>query len=487
MKKIDKRACRKFDTQKLQIRPNHGLLHAPGVAYIVRTTVQSISKKRLLVLCYFSVQDVLSGKIEPKYVTFQGKDDFITLEYLENGKTKWRTCASCRLDSFSTDMDRRCAFYSGVDEQKVMRFAEKSGTTGFATLYLLQLDNKRRREYERKEQKKQKIAKLMKPIDRRPLPKKFLQWIEWEVIPAHIYYEYRKGKKVQNGYCTRCKTDVQVESPRHAKKGICPNCKSEVTFHATGRTARIYERETVQVVQRIGTHLVIRVVKAYVNFIDYRKPDLSVCESARFLCDCDNGKYREQEFYREYGEDPVTSWRDGSFPVMSQWQYSFRADNCAYLYPNTIAKELKGTPWQYCQVDAFCEYYKKPLYLPSYLCRYMDYPVLEYLIKLKLFCLAKETVYGREPGGLYHKNPLNLKGMSVLEVLGVKKEYLPMLQRTNINSHGLYLVQKMLEAGRPVEEPFLMWCQNSGIYDEQDLLRCLKYGSQQKLQAYITT
>ncbi len=485
MKKIDKRACRKFDTQKLQIRPNHGLLHAPGVAYIVRTTVQSIGKKRLLVLCYFSVDAVLSGNTEPKYVTFQGKDDFITLEHLENGKTKWRLCASCWLESFSTDMDRKCAFYSGVDERKVMRFTEKTAKTGFAALYQLQSENKRRREHERKEQKKQRIAKLMKPIDRRPLPKGLSLWIEREVIPVHIYYEYRKGKKIQNGYCTRCKTDVQVESPRHAKKGVCPNCKAEVTFHATGRNSRIHERETVQVVQRVGTQLVIRVVKAYMSFIDYRKPNFSVSESARFLCDCVNGKYKEREFYREYGTDPITNWRDGSCPVMSQWRYSFRADNCAYLYTRTVAKELKSTPWQYCQVDAFCEHFGKPLYLPSYLHRYTDYPFLEYLIKLKLFCLAKETVYGSEARGLYHKNPLNFDGKSMQEVLGVGKEHLPMLQRLDINAHGLYLFQKMLAAKRPIEETFLGWCQDSGIYDDQDILRCLRYGTQKKLQSYI--
>ncbi len=485
MKKIDKRACRRVKIDPLKINPNHGLLYADAIKYVVRASVRGISGKRLLILCYFPVQGILVGKSDPKYVVFQGKDDFVTLEYLDDGKKKWRVCQSSWLDSFSLNMDDSSAFYSRKDELKAIRFCGTDGPSGFGAVNSLQKRIKETRESKRRIEKKKKMKKLMKPIDKRKLPRGLRRWVEQAVIPAHIFYDYRKGRKYMEGYCTRCKAEVQVLKPRHGKIGRCPNCDAEVTFHAVGRHSRVYEHETVQVVQHVGDSVVIRIMKINANFRNHREPEITMWESSRFLCGRKDGRYAEREFYWECGYDAITNWRNGSRPIRNPWFYQYDTDNCANLYPRNLPRELKDTPWQYCQVQEFSQHFQKPLYLPSYLRSYLEKPALEYLVKLKLFELARSVVYGNDDHGLYHRNPLSLESKGLQNVLGVPKACLPMLQRVNISYHGLYLLQQMIAVGKTVEEPFLAWCQKRKLYDDQDILRCLKYMSQTKLMFYL--
>ncbi len=486
MRKIDKRACRKFDVKGLQISPNHGLLHAPGIQYIVRTTRQSIARKRFLILCYFAVEDILQGKDEPKYVTFQAKDSFLTLESLKNGRRKWRVSQNRYLDQRNGKLDDVCAFYSGADERRTRQFCCPNQKKGFAALHWLQEQIKDLRIYERMCQNRRKIAAVMNPIDSRALPKDLDTWVCKEVLPAHIFYEYRHGKRIQNGYCTRCRTDIQIESPRHNKEGICPNCKAKVTFHAAGRSKRIRERGTVQVVQRVRNQIAVRILKIHADFGDYRNPVCNIFESARFLISYDGACYKEREFYWKYGVEAVTNWRKGPRPVLYRWYYHYNADNCAFLYPRNLSKELKGTPWQYCQVKEFDKHFCEALYLPSYLRAYSRYPVIEYLVKLKLFNLTSGVIYQDDGNSPYHKDPLNYEGKCLQEVLGVEKKFLPMMQTADVNRHSLYLLQKMVDAGIAVETSFLTWCQMHKIYDDRDIIRCLKYCSQHKLVSYIS-
>ncbi len=485
MKKIDKKACRAYACKGIQISKNSGLLCTPQIEYVVDSQVLNIAHKRLLVLSFYPVKQVAEGDLLPRFVLFQGKDDFITLEHLPDHKTKWRKGKTRWVDREATTLTRRCAFHSRKDEAKVLRFCGAEGNCGFDALHAFQEVIRIKQSQQRRNATKRKIAETMKQVERRRLPKAFYSWAQQRVIPAHIFYDYRKGKTTHEGFCTRCKTDVMVTHPRHGKQGLCPNCKSMATFHATGRHSRVNERETTQVLQKMGDKLVIRIVKVYASFREYRNPDITYSETARYLCGVHNGKYTEKAFWKEYGSDPITVWRNGERPSVWNWWYNFRADNCGHVYPENLPKELMGTPWEYSQLREFYEHDGQAMYTPSYLSSFVQYPVLEYLMKLKLYRLVVNVVYGNRESGTYHKDPLNLKGTRLQEVLGVGKAYLPMLQAVDVNTHTLYLLQKLIEAGVQVEEGFLAWCQKNKIYDDRELLTCLRYGSQRKLMAYL--
>lgn len=83
-RKIDKRACRKFAIPELEFNLNEGILHVERCPYIIRTAVHNISGQRILVLYIYQSENILAGSIKPRWVVFQGRDDFATLSLREN-------------------------------------------------------------------------------------------------------------------------------------------------------------------------------------------------------------------------------------------------------------------------------------------------------------------------------------------------------------------------------------------------------------------
>lgn len=484
-KKIDKRACRKVAQEPVWIHPNNALLYIPSIEYVLRAVVRNISGKRMLVIYMIPVAAAREGNTTPKYVVFQGKDDFVTLEYCENGKTKWRTTRTKWLDNISQSLEKACAFLSKNDTVKVIRFCGPARKTVFDSLSDLQWKIRTAQEEHRRTARKKQIAALMRPVNRRHLPKRLLPWVEWNVFPAHIFYQYRKGKRYMEGYCTRCKTDVMVEKPRHKEKGVCPNCHAEVTFHAAGRSKRIYEQETVQVLQHIGNDLVVRLCKATVSFGDYKNPQIQLWEAARMFFSVSGDKYSEEEYYFSSAFEDITPWKKGPRPEFCRWIYYFAADKCGHIYPCNLTTALKGTPWQYSQLKEFYQYFKTNMTVSPYLYAYYKRPALEYLIKLGLFRLAQNGIYGEEAPHTYHRSAFNWNGKNLREVLGVDKAYLPVLQELNANSHILYLLQQMISKSMPVNTELLLWCQEHRIYQEDELERCLQHSTPYKLMKYL--
>lgn len=482
MKKIDKRACRKVAQEPVYIHPGNALLYIPDILYVLRSNVRNISGKRLLVIYFIPVKTAAAGDTTPKYVLFQGKDDFITLENCEDGKTRWRTAKTRWMENVTRSV---CAFLSLNDSKRVVRFCEPKIDIAFDALSHLQYKIRTAQSEQRRINGKKKIAQRMQPVDCRPLPKDLLIWTQWNVIPAHIFYRRRKGKTLADGYCTRCKSDVIVDHPKHKETGICPNCQAEVTFQAAGKAKRVYEQETVQVLQHVGDQLVARICKATVSFRDHRNPQIHFWEAARIFYSVSKGKYSEEEYYYALYGDLVTPWKRGPRPIFSRYVYSFNADLCGHIYPRNLSMALKGTPWQYSQLKEFYRHFRTNMTLSSYLYAYHKRPAIEYLVKLGLFRLAQNAVYGDESPYTYHRSAFNWNGKNLREVLGVDKAYLPVLQEIDANSRALYLLQKLIEKGLPAETEFLRWCMDHRIYEEDALERCLQHTTPYKLMKYL--
>lgn len=63
IRKIDKRACRKFAAPGLTFNLNDGVLHAESVQYIIRTAVRNISGQRILILYIYPRENILAGHL----------------------------------------------------------------------------------------------------------------------------------------------------------------------------------------------------------------------------------------------------------------------------------------------------------------------------------------------------------------------------------------------------------------------------------------
>lgn len=197
MKKIDKRACRKVAQEPVYIHPGNALLYIPDILYVLRSSVRNISGKRLLVIYFIPVKTAADGDTTPKYVLFQGKDDFTTLENCDDGKTRWRTAKTRWMDDVTRSV---CAFLTLNDSKRVIRFCDPRIEIAFEALSHLQHKIRTAQGKQRHINRKNKIAQLMRPVDRKPLPKDLQEWMHWNVIPAHIFYRRRKGKIVADGY-----------------------------------------------------------------------------------------------------------------------------------------------------------------------------------------------------------------------------------------------------------------------------------------------
>lgn len=78
-----------------------------------------------------------------------------------------------------------------------------------------------------------------------------------------------------------------------------------------------------------------------------------------------------------------------------------------------------------------------------------------------------------------------MNGRNICEVLGVGKQYLPLMQEVNISLATLGLMKKLLEKSISVDSRLLLWCQENAISDADDVTRCLKHTSAHKLIRYL--
>lgn len=220
MKKIDKRACRKFAMPELEFNLNEGVLHVESCPYIIRTAVHNISGQRILVLYIYQSENILAGSIKPRWVVFQGRYDFATLSLRENASATWQ-CST--LDSLGRigGFDSKCAFYRRQDEARVARFC-KCERGAISVLGYLQRLISRHRELERKWKKQRAIIERMKYVP--VLPRDLKGFIHREVMPQYIFYDYQR-KGPEHAFCTACRHEVSIAAAKHNTSGICPHCK----------------------------------------------------------------------------------------------------------------------------------------------------------------------------------------------------------------------------------------------------------------------
>ena len=481
---MNKRVLRKFAIPSSSPNPKNGIFCADQVKYVVRTAIKNIDHQRTLVLYIYAKESVLAGNQTPRWTMFQQKGGYITLCTDDKG-TRWQQSMFENLgkDYFFRD---KCSFYSQADERRVTRYCQSEKQKGFDSLCLLQLDLLRKKQRENELKKQRKIIERMKPVGALP---RDIKGFMYKTLPQYIFYDYTKGKAPKNAYCTACKHDVSIAEAKHNGEGICPNCKRKITFKSRGRRGYLVARSTAQVIQRLNDNeVILRIIKAECHYPKSDKPEFRVYENARVFLRGGGSKIAGSEnYYYDHSGDRITPWHPGDRPVFSRWDYNFEADRCGYLYVRNLDSELKGTPWQY---SALKEYYAgdpTPLYAGLYLQKYLRYPMLEYLVKLKLFRLATYVVYGDRGGSHYNNDSvLNSKGKIVTEVLGVGKKYIPLLQTIDPGPDQLTVLKALLRENIRPDLELINWCGENDVGEEEYITVPLRYMTPHKLMRYAT-
>lgn len=481
MRKIDKRACRKLAMPELEFNLNEGVLHVESCPYIIRTAVHNISGQRILVLYIYQRESILAGSIKPRWVVFQGRDDFATLSLRENASATWQCSPFDSLNRICR-FDTKCAFYRQQDESRVARFC-KCERGAISMLGYLQRLISYRKELERKWKKQRAIIERMKYVP--VLPRDLKGFIHREVMPQYIFYDYQR-KAPGHAYCTACRHEVRIAAAKHNASGTCPRCKKKITFKCRGRRGRIFDRATVQVLQKAeGNGLVLRIIKVYRSFADSDIPNhFEIWENARqFITLSSSGQCSVDAYYYHYkaGYD-LTPWCNGYRPVFDRWKYNFTADMSGVLYQRNLSDTLKDTPWAYSQLEAFSGIASFSG-VATFLSAYIKRPKIEHLIKMKLYRLVSGIIYG---GYSYSAlQAINFNGENMRAILGIDRPYFPLLRELNPSIDQLHLIRQLLQADHKPSTEQIKWFIASKISNADAAKELLAHMSVHKLQRYV--
>lgn len=480
-RKIDKRACRKFAMPELEFDLNEGVLHVESCPYIIRTAVRNIAGQRILVLYIYQRESILAGSIKPRWVMFHSRDDFATLSFREDAKATWQCSTLGSLDRIG-GFDSKCAFYRQQDESRVGRFC-KCERGAISMLGYLQRLISYRKELERKWKKQRAIIDRMKYVP--VLPRDLKGFIHREVMPQYIFYDYQR-KAPGHAYCTACRHEVRIAAAKHNTSGLCPRCKKKITFKCRGRRGRIFDRETVQVLQKAeGNGLVLRIIKVYRSFADSDIPNhFEIWENARqFITLSSSGQCSVDAYYYHYkaGYD-LTPWCNGYRPVFDRWNYNFTADMSGVLYQRNLSDTLKDTPWAYSQLEAFSGIASFSG-VATFLSAYIKRPKIEHLIKMKLYHLVSGIIYG---GYSYSAlQAINFNGENMRAILGIDRPYFPLLRELNPSIDQLHLIRQLLQADHKPSTEQIKWFIASKISNADAAKELLAHMSVHKLQRYV--
>lgn len=481
MRKIDKRACRKLAMPELEFNLNEGVLHVESCPYIIRTAVHNISGQRILVLYVYQRESILAGSIKPRWVMFHSRDDFATLSFREDAKATWQCSTLGSLDRI-WGFDSKCAFYWQQDESRVARFC-KCERGAISMLGYLQRLISYRKELERKWKKQRAIIERMKYVP--VLPRDLKGFIHREVMPQYIFYDYQR-KAPGHAYCTACRHEVRIAAAKHNASGTCPRCKKKITFKCRGRRGRIFDRATVQVLQKAeGNGLVLRIIKVYRSFADSDIPNhFEIWENARqFITLSSSGQCSVDAYYYHYkaGYD-LTPWCNGYRPVFDRWKYNFTADMSGVLYQRNLSDTLKDTPWAYSQLEAFSGIASFSG-VATFLSAYIKRPKIEHLIKMKLYRLVSGIIYG---GYSYSAlQAINFNGENMRAILGIDRPYFPLLRELNPSIDQLHLIRQLLQADHKPSTEQIKWFIASKISNADAAKELLAHMSVHKLQRYV--
>lgn len=475
---LDKKALRKFAAENPgpAIPVNHGLLHAPQVEHIIRTAVKIIGHRRTLVLYVHERKKAAGGDPSPVWTMFQAGDDYITLARREDGSIHWREAAFERLgkDCYFTG---KCAFYSLQDEWRVCGFFYDYDRSGMAALLRAQQAILDKRTQERRRKREKHIIDRMDPIH--ALPRGLESWVRREVMPAYFRCWHTSARKPVTGVCTSCGKEATLPHAAHNDKIACPRCKRELTVKSIGKMGRHYDRETVQVIERVnGDEVVTRIVKVWYSYDrNHLKPGGSAYENARvFVRSGPDGKTTAEPYYYSYNSGTLTRWKPGIRPAFSYYQYNYEADVCGHVYCRNLPEALAGTPWEYCPLEAFYGHFHGPMQLALFLRAYLEHPRLEHLVKVGFFSLASDSTYRND-----YNHTLDESQDRTRRVLKVAAEDVHFLRELDPDMGTLEVFQGY--AGLKDRQRLLRWQLDNQV--TRDIMQVLGYVTPHKFMKYM--
>lgn len=415
-------------------------------------TASLIERKTILVLHFYKVASASNKEV---FRTFLSKKDYITQD-LSTTKTKWRTSSFEGMTDiffYNYRESRMIApvFASSKDEELVRKFFESYKTEKISTWRMI-IHFQREVMLERLHKKDQKVFdrvdKKMKTVKK--TSKRFVYWVWKDGMSFSRYGIYKQiSNKETVLQCTHCGKKEIIDRKKiglkNNQKGKCPFCKSPVVFKARGRMPRVKIDECnflyvesqekgfllryFHATRRILTSktetksLINESLKEYARcFWQFEETGAPVIETYEY------GRYKNRGYYR---------W------IPFQGIYFFNAK----LYPKNLPDAWKHTPMKYSALEILSrDLPSVPLFYENIMRAFLDFPKLEWFIKMKFHNLII-GIFQNNFYRSYYYSFLNFNGNTIYEILGLNKINTKLLQSMNGNLNELKLLKTSQKMG----------------------------------------
>ena len=297
-------------------------------------------------------------------------------------------------------------------------------------------------------------------------PKDLKEWISSHVFDESVFYY--KNKKRVIGYCTHCKSWVDLPQVSHGEKGKCPRCRAAVTWRSWRKQKTVGDEQWVGVLQRLEDESGYILRRYHCKIIwrlenDWENPKLNIWEEYRTRL----GKmFNEAEQY-EWGEWKNTETNRWCHPKCRGFYGAYERFGRAHMYTANMRKELKNEPFARVNVAKMMDYgrsYQEPVRILQRLYRY---PYIEYLQKAGLHRLVREIMEVKEYSSCFDPGKKRIN-----EVLKLDKQRYNRLKEWNGGSNTLYLLQLEQTYGGRITKEISEWAEKEkGVMGVETLCR----------------
>lgn len=443
------------------------LLTNAKTKYIVNAVVRIIDHQKVLVLDFCSRNSLVQGSRELQYRAFITKQDHLTADFTYPG-VKWRTGTI-----YTVTGERlwwRYQPYICQDtkaQETILRYLKASLTADpFDAIDRMQQQILQRRLKKRHRRITDAIDAQMRTVP--SLPRGFSKWLDREVMThsKYIFYNYRHGQKKQNGFCTWCRHEVELSSPRYNQEEVCPHCGEKMVFKTEKKCGTFCDENLATVLQKCQDGIVVRrfEVRKWYRKDSFREPELDVFEYERTLFDAK-------------GDAVQYAWLDFK-NTGYRWCYGSYWNRDGVLYTANLREVLEHTPWQYSHIYDLIDHGTCPSKIAEWLYNYAQNPYVEYLYKLGLTNLTARVLEGIP-------THMNRKGKTLTEVLGIKKEYVPLLRDLNASNDQLKCIQTASNYGIRLTPDLYRKMERFFDHRMQAAVDILRFATFRKVDIYI--
>ena len=419
-----------------------------GFEFLVKPERREIHGDKILVLNFYSRYKLLENGFLPVYRIFHSKSAFITQNVSDGSWTE----QSMEFMLLINDYNRNSAIRTVWEEQLVKRFF-RCGNSEKHWYQVINEKQKQIRDVKQKKKRKrmnEKTAFLFKGV--KPPTAAFLKWAEEEAMykSRYVFYDFEK-KKYLKCFCSHCKAEFEMEQKKlkHNMKSTCPICKSPVTFKAKGKSRYIHDTGYAVKIEKTNGHIILR---HFTLSKDYRILEL---DAMLFRCHefyrsvIGNGEVKDYVYRYSAGDERLGWYLSPLDPYFyysyhlnyTVRDYELRRQMPGCLYLKNLRKTIKDSAIQYCAIEKYSRYYMHEIFpVRQYILKYLEYPQLEYLVKMRLYRLAGDLIYSGQ------RILPDSETKDMRKVLSISKIKIAVMQKYNLGLNGLETM-RWLEKG----------------------------------------